>query len=149
MLPWGLSHLRIVELCFVQLRTQSLVFLACPGVNPQDMTRTPYRASEGKDWIPRHACHHMYIIHLITGQHCFYRLTMSLKWPSVPKSDVEATFYYTIQYIHSEMKGHFKQYLHNIILMIVCCLMNIMWLCSQITLNWKLDTTIQAHSFTK
>ena len=33
--------------------------------------------------------HHLYIIHLINGLQRFYRITMSLKRPFVPKSDVK------------------------------------------------------------
>ena len=70
---------------------------ACPGVNPLDMPRTPYWASEERRKtlsITHHALspppshHHLYIIssHQLTTT--FYRITMSLKRPFVPKSDV-------------------------------------------------------------
>ena len=36
--------------------------------------------------------HHMYIIHLINRLQRFYRVTMSLKRPFVPKSDVKQRF---------------------------------------------------------
>ena len=32
------------------------------------------------------------IIHLVNGLHCFYGITMSLKWPLVPKSDANQQF---------------------------------------------------------
>ena len=36
--------------------------------------------------------YHLYIIHLVNGLHCFYGITMSLKWPLVPKSDAKQQF---------------------------------------------------------
>ena len=62
-------------------------------VDPLDMPRTPYRASKKKHSTTHHALspplprHHVYIIHLINRLHCFYRITMSLKWPLVTKND--------------------------------------------------------------
>ena len=40
--------------------------------------------------------HHMYIIHLIYRLQRFYRITMSLKRPFVPKSDVKQRFTTTV-----------------------------------------------------
>ena len=36
--------------------------------------------------------HNLYIIHLINGLYCFYRIAVSHKWPSVPKRDVKQYF---------------------------------------------------------
>ena len=36
--------------------------------------------------------HHLYIIHLINGLHYFYCITMSRKWPLLPKSNVKHYF---------------------------------------------------------
>ena len=36
--------------------------------------------------------HHLLIIHLTIGLHSVFRITMSLKWPLVPKSDVKQQF---------------------------------------------------------
>ena len=55
-LLWGLSDPGIVELrempqCFsikLHRETQVSAVWACLGVDPRDMPRTPYRASEGK-----------------------------------------------------------------------------------------------------
>ena len=41
--------------------------------------------------------HHLYIIHLINRLQRFYRITMSLKRPFVPKSDVKQRFTTTTQ----------------------------------------------------
>ena len=43
----GQAHPRTAESCFEQ-KNESLDGLACPGVNPPKMPRTPYQASEGK-----------------------------------------------------------------------------------------------------
>ena len=66
-------------------KKESLDILARLGVNPLDMPRTPYWASEGNTFknppcpITPPSRHHLYIIHLINGPHCFYCITMSLK----------------------------------------------------------------------
>ena len=68
---------------------------ACLGVDPLDMPRTPYRASEGNvlnnppcpitPTLTSSSAHHS--SHQLTTT--FYRITMSLKRPGVPKSDVK------------------------------------------------------------
>ena len=96
----GLSDPRITEVCerprcfSIKLHSETQVSerLGRSGVNPQYTLRTHYRASEGKHSITPPSRHHMHIIHLITGLHCFYRLTMSLNWSLVPKSDVKHYF---------------------------------------------------------
>ena len=68
------------------------------GLNPLDMPRTPYWASEGKHSqdppcpITPPSRHHLYIIHLIDGLRRFYHITLSLKWLLVSKSDVKQQF---------------------------------------------------------
>ena len=57
-------------------RKKTLDVRACMGLNPLDMPRTPYWASEGKHKIESTM---PYIIHPINGLHCFYRITMPLK----------------------------------------------------------------------
>ena len=55
-LLWGISDLRIAELCEMpwsfsiklHSKTQVSGCLGMSGVDPLDMPRTPYRASEGK-----------------------------------------------------------------------------------------------------
>ena len=69
------------------------------GVNPLVMPRTLYWASEGnhsqQHTIPYH---HTLILssvnrsNLINELHCCYRITLSLKWPWVSKSDVKQQF---------------------------------------------------------
>ena len=36
--------------------------------------------------------HHLYIIHLTYILHCFYHITLWIKWPLVPKSDIKRQF---------------------------------------------------------
>ena len=86
LLIWGLSNQRIAELremprsfsIKLHIETQvsgRLGMSGGGGVDPLDMPRTPYRASEGK----RHALspppshHHLYIIHPINWLQRFYR----------------------------------------------------------------------------
>ena len=86
-------------ICSIQLlaKPKSLAVWAYLGVKPLDMPRTPYRASE-ENALNNPPCpftptltlstvHHT--SHQLTKMQRFYRITMSLKWPFVPKSDVK------------------------------------------------------------
>ena len=65
---------------------------ACLGVDPLDMHRILIRRAEEITYhalSPQPLHHHLYIIHLINCLQRFYRITMSLERPCVPKSDVK------------------------------------------------------------
>ena len=72
-------------------RNESLEVWAYLGVNLLDMSKTPYCVSEGEHsqsspcpiTSPSH--HHLYIIHLVIGLHCFYRVQCHLHTISAEK----------------------------------------------------------------
>ena len=72
-------------LLITPLRKADLSVWACLGVNPLDMPRNPYWASEGKHsqqptmfYHPILTSSSVHFINLINGLHCFYRITLSL-----------------------------------------------------------------------
>ena len=80
-------------------KPKSLAVWACLGVDPLDMPRTPSSGEWRKTLLTTHHAlspppshHHLYIIHLIKWLKHFYRITMSLKRPFMPKSDVKQWF---------------------------------------------------------
>ena len=77
---WTLSVILFAAVFF------SLGVWTCLGVNPLDMPRTSFRASEGETLWTNPSClitqplrHHLYVIHQISSMdvlHCFYRFNL-------------------------------------------------------------------------
>ena len=106
LLLWGLSDPRIAELrkmpqsFFIKLYNETQVsgrLGMSGGISPRH-AQNPLSGERRKTLsITHHALspppsHHLYIIHLINWLQRFYRITMSLKRPFVPKSDVKQRF---------------------------------------------------------
>ena len=107
LLLWGLSDPRIAELCkmpksfIIKLYSETQVsgrLGISGGISPRH-AQNPLSGERRKTLsITHHALspppshHHLYIIHLINWLQRFYRITMSLKRPFVPKSDVKQRF---------------------------------------------------------
>ena len=104
---WGLSDPRIAELremprCFsIKLHSETQVTgrLGMSGGRSPRHAQNPLSGEQRKTLsITHHALspppshHHLYIIHLINWLKHFYRITVSLKRPFVPKSDVKQWF---------------------------------------------------------
>ena len=106
LLLWGLSNPRIVELCkmsrsfSIKLHSETQVSgsLSMSGGKSPRHAQNAFLGKRRKTLsITHHALspppsHHLYIIHLINWLQRFYRITMSLKRPFVPKSDVKQRF---------------------------------------------------------
>ena len=107
LLLWGLSDPRIAELrkmpqsFIIKLYSETQVsgrLGMSGGISPRH-AQNPLSGERRKTLsITRHALsppsshYHLYIIHLINWLQRFYRITMSLKRPFVPKSDVKQRF---------------------------------------------------------
>ena len=107
LLLWGLSDPRIAELrkmpqsFIIKLYSETQVsgrLVMSGGISPRH-AQNPLSGERRKTLsITHHALspppshYHLYIIHLINWLQRFYRITMSLKRPFVPKSDVKQIF---------------------------------------------------------
>ena len=72
---------------------------ACLGVDHLD-PETSIGCAKENALTPPPSHRHLYIIHLINWLQRFYRITMSLKIPFVPKSDVKQIIYYYYYYYY-------------------------------------------------
>ena len=137
-------------------KPKSPVVWACLGVDPLDMPRAPYR--ENALSITHHApSPHPHIIictsfiSLIDYNVCivlqchlkdhFYRITMSLKIPFVPKSDVKHWFTTVLLLLDIEnrkiRKNQIKLICPNIITMVMVLSADILWLkCVCVLSSW-------------
>ena len=107
LLLWGLSDPRITELRKIpqsfsiklhrdnsSLRPSGYIWGYIPWTCPEPLIGRARKTLS----ITHHALsppsshHHLYIIHLINRLQRFYRITLSLKIPFVPKSDVKQRF---------------------------------------------------------
>ena len=128
LLLWGLSDPRIAELrkmpqsFIIKLYSETQVsgrLGMSGGISPRH-AQNPLSGERRKTLsITHHALspppsHHLYIIHLINWLQRFYRITMSLKRPFVPKSDVKQRFTTTIllKSIVDRYKGSRKIFTH-------------------------------------
>ena len=122
LLLWGLSDPRIAELrempqsFIIKLYSETQVSgrLGMSGGRSPRHAQNPLSGERRKTLSithhalsPPHSHHHLYIIHLINWLQRFYRITMSLKRPFVPKSDVKQWFTTTIYiYITPSSPSH-------------------------------------------
>ena len=88
LLLWGLSDPRIAELREMP-RCFSIKLPSLSGERRKTLSITHHALS------PPPSHHHLYIIHLINWLQRFYRITMSLKRPFMPKSDVKYYYYWS------------------------------------------------------
>ena len=115
LLLWGLYDPRIAELremprsFSIKLHGETQVSgrLGMSGGRSPRHAQNPLSGERRKKLsITHHALspppshHHLHIIHLINWLQRFYRITMSLKRPGVPKSDVKQWFITTTTIIH-------------------------------------------------
>ena len=131
LLLWGLSDPRIAELrkmpqsFIIKLYSETQVsgrLGMSGGISPRH-AQNPLSGERRKTLsITHHALspppshYHLYIIHLINWLQRFYRITMSLKRPFVPKSDVKQRFTTTTQSTHHPQEvplAQFSLYVHK------------------------------------